>query len=98
MFASFYSFFCSNIIKIFPLTLIVVSIFLTFYSLIMIPAKMQRRQISFIKDRLRPGVKIITHNEIAGTVILVLDKTLIVEQKNGLKVEILKNSVRALDE
>jgi len=85
-------------IKTYALILIALSILLTFYSLIIIPAKSQRRQLSFIKDKLKPGVKIITHSGIAGTVILVLDKTLIVEQRDGLKVEILKLSVKALDE
>ncbi|KKQ32740.1 MAG: hypothetical protein US49_C0006G0191 [candidate division TM6 bacterium GW2011_GWF2_37_49] len=64
----------------------------------MIPAKSQRRQLSFIKNKLKPGVKIITHSGISGTVILVFNKTLIVEQKDGLKVEILRLSVKALNE
>lgn len=64
----------------------------------MIPAKIQRRRISLMKNKLKPGLKIIAHNGIAGTIILVLEKTLVIEQKDGLKLEILKQSVKALDE
>lgn len=85
-------------LKLYSIILIVISIFLTFYSLIIIPAKSQHRQLSLIKDQLKPGVRIITHSGISGIVILVLNKTLIIEQKDGLKTEVLKISVKALNE
>ena len=85
-------------IQTFAQALVIIAILLTFYCLIIIPAKIQFRQISFVIDKLKPGAKITTHNDIDGTVILVLSKTVVIEQKDGCKVEILKQSIKVLNE
>jgi preprotein translocase YajC subunit len=78
--------------------LIVIAVIITFYCLIIIPAKAQLRQISFIKENLRPGLNVTMHNSLQGVVVLVLSKTVVIEQKNGVKIEVLKSAITDLNE
>lgn len=87
-----------TIFQALSLGLILLAILLTLYNAIIIPINTQIKQISFVQNKLQPGIRITTHNNIDGVVILVLSKTLVIEQKNGSKVEILKQSVKAINE
>lgn len=74
------------------------TVLITFYCLIIIPAKVQLKQITFIKENLKLGAFVTTHNGLQGVVILVLANTVVIEQKDGSKTEILISTIKDINE
>lgn len=66
---------------------------ITFYVYLSKPLQKQREQRSDINHQLQPGCSIVTRNGITGTVCQVLHHTIIIEREDGLKIEVLKESV-----
>jgi len=66
---------------------------ITFYVCVSKPLQKQREQDRWIKNQLQPGCFITTIDGTSGTVIHVLHHTVIIEQDNGLKVEVVKQSI-----
>lgn len=74
--------------------LILSTVFLACYNLIIIPQKMQRQHLDLIQNRIKPGNKISTFNDVQGVITYILKNTVIIELKNGCKTEILKQSIK----
>ena len=66
---------------------------ITFYVCVSKPLQKQYKRDCFIKNQLKPDCGITTIDGISGNVIRVLHHTVIIERDDGLKVEVLKQSI-----
>ena len=66
---------------------------ITFYVCVSKPLQKQSYRDCFIKNQLKSECVITTIDGISGTVIRVLHHTVIIERRDGVKVEVLKQSI-----
>ena len=66
---------------------------ITFYVCVSKPLQKQYERDSWIKNQLNPDCFITTIDEVSGKIIHVLHHTIIIQRDDGLKVEVLKQSI-----
>jgi preprotein translocase subunit YajC len=66
---------------------------IAWYCLIIKPQKIQRKKRALLEKTLRAGAIITTSQGISGTVLYILDRSLVIEIASGEKIEVLKQVV-----
>ena len=83
--------------QIVMLPLVLTAVVLAMYCLVIIPSSAVCVQADFIKNNLLIGSKIVTHVGISGKVMSILSNTLIIECEDGRIIEILRQSIKDID-
>jgi preprotein translocase YajC subunit len=76
--------------------LILIPVLIAYYNLLIVPQKRLTQNLNKIKHSLKMGNTITTTNNNCGKVLYIFSNTVIIEFENGIKSEILKQTIKQI--